>query len=110
MSEENWDYLKLIPDRHINLIFLSDLIHTAQAVQTDGTTESAANTQPDWEDQVAAMLEHGSKLTEEYNRLVMKQEEEEVAKVKQKQELQKMMKEALLQQQVIKTHLLSHTV
>ncbi|XP_037536064.1 RING finger protein 214 [Nematolebias whitei] len=79
---------------------VEDLIHTAQAVQTDGTTESAANTQPDWEDQVAAMLEHGSKLSEEYNRLVKKQEEEEVAKAKHKQELQKMMKEALLQQKI----------
>lgn len=96
--------MKLTPIVTLTPVFLSDRIHTAQAVQTDGTAESAANTQPDWEVQVAAMLEHGSKLTEEYSRLVKKQEEEEAAKVEHKRELQKMMKEALHQQQVIETN------
>uniref|UniRef100_A0A3Q3KU65 RING-type domain-containing protein n=1 Tax=Labrus bergylta TaxID=56723 RepID=A0A3Q3KU65_9LABR len=82
-----------------------DLLLRAQAVQTDSNTgELGVNTDPDWESQVAAMLEYSSTLTEQYTSLMKKQGEEEQAKAKEKQQLQKKEEEAVRQHQVSPTH------
>ncbi|XP_041793461.1 RING finger protein 214 [Chelmon rostratus] len=73
-----------------------------QAVQTDSTTqEVAVNTEPDWEHQVAAMLEYSSSLTAQYDSLMRKQDEEEVAHEKDKQQLQKKKEETTRQHQAL---------
>ncbi|KAM7018767.1 RING finger protein 214 [Tautogolabrus adspersus] len=79
---------------------VEDLLQRAQAVQTDSNTEElGVNTDPDWESQVAAMLEYSSTLTEQYSSLMKKQGEEEQAK--EKQQLQKKKEEAVRQHQAL---------
>ncbi|XP_041644226.1 RING finger protein 214 [Cheilinus undulatus] len=73
-----------------------------QDVQTDNNRdELGVNTDLDWESQVAAMLEYSSTLTEEYESLRKKQDEEEQAKEKHKQQLQKKKEEATRQHQAL---------
>uniref|UniRef100_A0A671UK53 RING finger protein 214-like n=1 Tax=Sparus aurata TaxID=8175 RepID=A0A671UK53_SPAAU len=73
-------------------------------VQTDNMTEELGiNTDPDWERELAAMLEYSSSLTEQYESLTRKQEDEEVAHEKDKQQVQKKKEEATRQ------HLVRHT-
>ncbi len=75
-------------------------------MQTDRTTEELGiNTEPDWESQVQAMLEHNSSLVEQYNNVMRKQEEEEEAYEKDKQKLQKKREDATHQHQVRLTQL-----
>ncbi|XP_040012131.1 RING finger protein 214 isoform X2 [Xiphias gladius] len=72
------------------------------SVQTDCTTkDSGVNTEPDWESRVLAMLEYSSSLSEQYGRLMKKQDEEEVAHKKHKQQLQKKKEEATCQHQAL---------
>lgn len=79
---------------------LGELLLKAQSVQTDNTTqETGINTDPDWESQVAAMLEYGTSLTEQYNGLMKKEEEEVLAQERDKQHLQKKKEEAIRQYQ-----------
>ncbi|XP_023258578.1 RING finger protein 214 [Seriola lalandi dorsalis] len=74
----------------------------AQAVQTDSTTvETAVNTEPDWESQVSAMLDHSTILSEQYDSLMKKQGEEEVAHEKHKLQLLKKKEEATQQHQAL---------
>ncbi|XP_060895114.1 RING finger protein 214 [Labrus mixtus] len=81
---------------------VEDLLQRAQAVQTDSNTgELGVNTDPDWESQVAAMLEYSATLTEQYTSLMKKQGEEEQAKEKEKQQLQKKKEEAVRQHQAL---------
>lgn len=72
------------------------------------TQELAINTDTDWESQVEAMLEYGCSLTEQYDSLMKKQGEEEVAHEKQVQQLQKKKEEAIHQHQVRTTQ--THTL
>uniref|UniRef100_A0A8D3CHU4 RING-type domain-containing protein n=1 Tax=Scophthalmus maximus TaxID=52904 RepID=A0A8D3CHU4_SCOMX len=73
-----------------------------QAVQTeDATEESGVNTEPDWESQVAAMLEYSGSLTAQYNGLVRRQDEEEATQEKHKLQLQKRKEEATRQHQAL---------
>lgn len=82
-----------------------ELQHKAQAVQTDGATEElGVNTDPDWEKQVAAMLEHGSSLTRQYHSLTRQQDEEELGHEEHVQQLQKKEEEAVRQHQVGAAH------
>lgn len=67
------------------------------------TEELGINTDPDWERELAAMLEYSSSLTEQYESLTRKQEDEEVAHEKDKQQVQKKKEEATRQ------HLVRHT-
>nr|XP_019968449.1 PREDICTED: RING finger protein 214 [Paralichthys olivaceus]XP_019968450.1 PREDICTED: RING finger protein 214 [Paralichthys olivaceus] len=79
-----------------------DVLQKVQAVQTDATTEeSGVNTEPDWESQVSAMLDYGVSLSEKYNSLMRKQDEEEADQEKQKQQLQKKKEEATRQHQAV---------
>lgn len=81
---------------------VEDLQQRVQAVQTDSMTEELGiNTEPDWESQVQAMLEYSSSLVEQYDSLIRKQEEEEVAHEKDKQQLQKKKEEATRQHQAL---------
>ncbi|XP_074495647.1 uncharacterized protein rnf214 [Sebastes fasciatus] len=81
---------------------VEELLQKAQAVQTDSTTsESDVNTEADWETQVAAMLAYGSSLTAQYDGLMKKQDEEEVAHEKHKQQVQKKKEEATRQHQAL---------
>lgn len=81
--------------------FVPELLQKVQAVQTDNTTEElGVNTEPDWESHVAAMLEHSSSLTEQYDSLMRKQDDEEVAHEKDKQQVQKKKEEATRHHQV----------
>ncbi|XP_071340111.1 RING finger protein 214 [Trachinotus anak] len=81
---------------------VEDLLQKVQAVQTDSTTEElGVNTEPDWESQVSAMLEHSAVLSEQYDRLMKKQEDEEAAHEKHKQQLQKKKEEATRQHQAL---------
>ncbi|XP_070760682.1 RING finger protein 214 [Enoplosus armatus] len=81
---------------------VEDLLQKVQAVQTDcTTTELGVNTEPDWENQVAAMLEYSSTLTEQYDSLKRTQDEEEVSHEKHKQQLQKKKEEATRQHQAL---------
>ena len=74
-------------------------------MQTDCTTEElGVSTDVDWESQVAAMLEYSSTLTEQYDSLRRKQDEEEVAHEKDKQQLLKKKEDATRQHQVRLTH------
>lgn len=74
-------------------------------MQTDSITlDCSVNTEPDWESQVAAMLEYTSTLTEQHDSLKKKQNEEEVEHEKHKQQLQKKKEEAMRQHQVELRH------
>lgn len=78
-----------------------DLKHRAQAVQTDSmTAESSVSTEPDWESHVAAVFQYTSTLMEQYDKLLKKQDQEEVEHEKYKQQLQKRKEEATRQHQV----------
>lgn len=95
----------------LSLFPFLDLLQKVQAVQTDSTTkELGVNTEPDWESQVAAMLEYSSSLKEQYESLMRKQDEEEDSHEKHKQQLQKRKEEATRQHQVRLTHTHTHTV
>ncbi|XP_038559734.1 RING finger protein 214 [Micropterus salmoides] len=81
---------------------MEDLLQKVQAVQTDSTTkELGVNTEPDWESQVAVMLEYSSSLKEQYESLMRKQDEEEDSHEKHKQQLQKRKEEATRQHQAL---------
>ncbi|XP_062237604.1 RING finger protein 214 [Platichthys flesus] len=81
---------------------VKDALRKAQAVQTDATTEeSGVNTEPDWENQVSAMLDYSVSLSEEYDGLKRKQSEEEAEQDKHKQQLQKKKEEAARQHQAV---------
>ncbi|GLD68418.1 RING finger protein 214-like protein [Lates japonicus] len=81
---------------------VEDLLQRVQAVQTDSTMEElSVNTEPDWESQVAAMLEYSTHLSQQYDDLTKKQSEEEVAHEKHKQQLQKKKEEATRQHQAL---------
>ncbi|XP_073322328.1 RING finger protein 214 [Pagrus major] len=81
---------------------VEDLLQRVQAVQTDNMTEElGVNTDPDWERELAAMLEYSSSLTEQYDSLTRKQEDEEVAHEKDKQQWQKKKEEATRQHQAL---------
>uniref|UniRef100_UPI0037E78C02 RING finger protein 214 n=1 Tax=Semicossyphus pulcher TaxID=241346 RepID=UPI0037E78C02 len=81
---------------------VEDLLQRAQAVQTDSNTdELGVNTDPDWESQVAAMLEYSSTLTEQYDSLMKRQDEEEVANEKHQQQLEKKKEEGIRQHQAL---------
>lgn len=74
-------------------------------MQTDKTTEDlGVNTDSDWESKVAAMLEYSSSLTEQYDSLMRKQDEQEVSHEKDKQQLQKKKEEATRHHQVRSRH------
>nr|XP_046241759.1 RING finger protein 214 isoform X2 [Scatophagus argus] len=78
------------------------LLQKGKAVQTDNMTEDlGVNTDPDWESQVEVMMEYSSSLTEQYNSLIRKQDEDEVAHEKDKQQLQKKKEEATRQHQAL---------
>ncbi|XP_005730724.1 RING finger protein 214 [Pundamilia nyererei] len=80
---------------------VTDLKHRAQAVQTDSmTAESSVSTEPDWESHVAAVFQYTSTLMEQYDKLLKKQDQEEVEHEKYKQQLQKRKEEATRQHQV----------
>ncbi|KAF7205378.1 RING finger protein 214 [Nothobranchius furzeri] len=80
----------------------NDATHNCQAVQVGSTvSESAVNTQSDWESQVAAIFEYSCKLTKEYNQLLKKKEEETQEKEKHKQQLQKKKEETIQQHQAL---------
>ncbi|XP_014263605.1 RING finger protein 214 [Maylandia zebra] len=79
---------------------VTDLKHRAQAVQTDSmTAESSVSTEPDWESHVAAVFQYTSTLMEQYDKLLKKQDQEEVEHEKYKQQLQKRKEEATRQHQ-----------
>ncbi|KAM9360592.1 uncharacterized protein rnf214 [Symphorus nematophorus] len=81
---------------------VEELLQKVQAVQTDSTTEElGVNTDADWESQVAAMLKYSSSLTEQYDSLKRKQDEEEVAHEKDKQQLEKKKEDATRQHQAL---------
>ncbi|XP_026176759.1 RING finger protein 214 [Mastacembelus armatus] len=81
---------------------VEDLLQKVQAVQTDNTTQDqGVNTEPDWESQVVAMLEHGSHLMEQYDSLRKKQGDEEEEHEKHTQQLQKKKEEAMRQHQAL---------
>ncbi|XP_034027231.1 RING finger protein 214 [Thalassophryne amazonica] len=81
---------------------LEELMHRVQSVQTDSwTAESSTNTEPDWEAQVAAMLEYSTGLEERYEKLRKQQDEQETERQQLKQELQKKKDEATRQHQVL---------
>lgn len=72
-----------------------------QAVQTDSMTEeSGFNTDSDWETQLEAMFKYNTKLTERYNNLLRKKQEDGLAHEKEKQQLQKRKEEEIRQHQV----------
>ncbi|XP_041854840.1 LOW QUALITY PROTEIN: RING finger protein 214-like [Melanotaenia boesemani] len=101
LTDEDKCDLDLDIDVELAKMTVEDLIRD-QAVQTDNnTSESGVNTQPDWEDQVAAMFELSSSLREEYERLVRKQEEEAEVQEKHKQQLQKRKEDATRQHQAL---------
>lgn len=78
-------------------------------MQTDRTTEElGVNTDPDWESEVEAMLQYSSSLTEQYDSLMRKQDEQEVSHEKDKQQLQRKKEEATRHHQVRSRH--THTV
>ncbi|XP_040899184.1 RING finger protein 214 [Toxotes jaculatrix] len=81
---------------------VEDLQQKVQAVQTDSTTEeTGVNTEPDWESQVSAMFEHSTSLSEQYDSLMKKQDEQEVTHLRHKQLLQKKKEEATRQHQAL---------
>lgn len=78
-----------------------DVRQTVRAVQTDSLTEElGVNTEPDWERQVEAMLEDSSRMSERYNGMMKKQEEQELDHEKHLQQLQKKKEEATRQYKV----------
>ncbi|XP_029017055.1 RING finger protein 214-like [Betta splendens] len=80
----------------------TDLVPKDQAVQTDGTTEDLGiNTDADWENQVEAMNEYSSKLMQQYESLMKKHGQEEVAHEKHIQQLQRKKEEAIRQHQAL---------
>lgn len=99
-TEEEDEGLDL--DLELGDMTVEDLVQKVQAVQTDRTTaESSINTEPDWESQVAAMLEYGSSLTEQVDKLTKKRDEEEEVHDKHKQQLQKKKEDATRQHQAL---------
>ncbi|KAM6930878.1 RING finger protein 214 [Xenentodon cancila] len=79
-----------------------DLMQKVQAVQTDSTSvEAGANTQPDWESQVAAVFKHGSSLAEQIKKLMKKEKEEEEEQQRHKQQLLKKKEEVTQQHQAL---------
>ncbi|XP_044053511.1 RING finger protein 214 [Siniperca chuatsi] len=108
VSEEEYEVQQLTQEEEEDLelalanMTVEDLLQKVQAVQTDSTTkELGVNTEPDWESQVAAMLEYSSSLTEQYDSLIRKQDEEEASHEKHKQQLQKKKEEATRQHQAL---------
>ncbi|XP_069025462.1 RING finger protein 214 [Embiotoca jacksoni] len=90
------------PDVELTNVTVEDPMLKDKAVQTDSlTTELGVDTEPDWEKQVAAMLEYSSSLTQRYDTLTKKQDEEEVAHQKHRQQLQKRKEEATHQHQAL---------
>ena len=74
-------------------------------MQTDSMTEeSGVNTDPNWESQLAAMSEYNTNLTEQYESLLRKQQEEEVVHKTDIQQLQKKKEDAIRQHQVRLIH------
>lgn len=81
---------------------VEDLQQKTQDVQTENTTqESGVNTEPDWESQVAAMLEYSSSLTERHSTLMQKQNEEGEVQEKHRQQVQRRKEEATRQHQAL---------
>ncbi|XP_076586727.1 uncharacterized protein rnf214 [Chaetodon auriga] len=102
--EEEHEVQHLTQEQSLELALANMAVEELQqkAVQTDSTTqELAVNTEPDWEHQVAAMFEYSSSLTAQYDSLMRKQEEEEVAHEKDKQQLQKKKEETTRQHQAL---------
>ncbi|KAK2901689.1 RING finger protein 214 [Channa argus] len=98
MIQEQVDKLQLdVADRTVE-----DVLQKVQAVQTDSITgELGINTEPDWESQVEAMLDHGTNLTEQYDSLIKKQSEEEVEHEKRMQQLMRKKEETTRQHQAL---------
>uniref|UniRef100_A0A3Q4H8I7 RING-type domain-containing protein n=1 Tax=Neolamprologus brichardi TaxID=32507 RepID=A0A3Q4H8I7_NEOBR len=96
------DFAKMgVTGKIVSLLSFVDLKHRAQAVQTDSmTAESSVSTEPDWESHVAAVFQYTSTLMEQYDKLLKKQDQEEVEHEKYKQQLQKRKEEATRQHQV----------
>ncbi|XP_024908987.1 RING finger protein 214 isoform X2 [Cynoglossus semilaevis] len=71
-------------------------LQNVQTTQTESVTrDSAVNTDPDWEGQVAAMLESSITLSEQYELLKKEQKEAKLAEEKAKQQLQRKKEEVV---------------
>lgn len=63
--------------------------------------DSAVNTDPDWEEQIRTMLESGGKLSEEFNTMKLKQQQDELDFSKTRGDLQKKRDQAVKQHQAL---------
>ncbi|KAK7933367.1 hypothetical protein WMY93_004263 [Mugilogobius chulae] len=63
--------------------------------------DSGTNTEPDWEDQIRAELESGSKVSQDFNALKLKQQQDELDFNKSKSELQRKSAEAVRQHKAL---------
>ncbi|XP_070820819.1 RING finger protein 214 [Chaetodon trifascialis] len=103
-SEEEHEVQHLTHEQSLEVALANMAVEELQqkAVQTDSTTqELAVNTEPGWEHQVEAMFEYSSSLMAQYDSLMRKQDEEEVAHEKDKQQLQKKKEETTRQHQAL---------
>ncbi|XP_059192275.1 RING finger protein 214 [Centropristis striata] len=81
---------------------VEELLQKVQAVQTDSTSEErGVNTAADWESQLAAMVAYSASLTERYDGLVRKQDEDELNHEQNKLQVQKKKEEATRQHQAL---------
>lgn len=105
LPEEGEDLQLEVPSMSVEggvLVSDQNLLPKVQAVQTDSTTqELGVNTEPDWENQVAAMLEYSSSLTEQHDNLMKKRGDQEGTHKKHKQQLQKKKEETTRQHQAL---------
>ncbi|KAM4615909.1 RING finger protein 214 [Polymixia lowei] len=66
-----------------------------------GAGEKGMNTEPDWEAQIADMMEQGSRLAEQYSSLLKQKEQQEAQHNKHKQQLEKKKEDAVRQHQAL---------
>ncbi|XP_068166023.1 RING finger protein 214 [Antennarius striatus] len=103
-GEDKIQHLTQDDDLELQLAAMTveDLLQKVQAVQTDSMTNTlGVNTDPNWESQVAAMCEYTSNLTERYNGLMKKHDEDEVAHEKLKKQLEKKKEDAFCKHQAL---------
>ncbi|XP_061528544.1 RING finger protein 214 [Phycodurus eques] len=85
-----------------------DIIRHEKSVQTDTvaldaitTADGDVNTAAAWEEQLAAMLEHGDALAEEHNSLLKQWQDEDAERQKDTSQMQKKKADTTLQHQVL---------